>query len=152
MASGSTNRGNYTILSWLRGVALPTNFYIALCADATTPTEATNIKSDLSECPNGDGYTTGGYSLTKNSTDFDVLTEDDANHKAFVQLKDIVWTATTGNLPISGNGARWAILTDDNATQGSRIVFTWWDLVSNRIVSVNQTLTLQNCELDLLSQ
>lgn len=151
--AGSTNHGNYTLLSQMfRGVALPTNYYLALVTSAATPSETTNTKTELTEIANGNGYTTGGYSLTKNTTDFDVLTEDDANHKALVQLKDIVWTAVTGNLPASGNGARYAILTDDNVTQGSRIVYFYFDLVSDRTISVGQTLTLQNVEIDLLSQ
>ena len=150
MASGITNRGKYKLLDWVfRGTALPTNFYIALCSDTTTPTVDINTFSELSEIPAGNGYTAGGTSLTKNSTDFDTITENDTTDLALVQLKDIVWTASGGNLPASGNGARWAILTDDNATQGSRLVIAWWDLVSNRIVSTGQPLTLQNCELDL---
>jgi hypothetical protein len=27
-------------------------------------------------------------------------------------------------------------------------VYAWWDLVSARTVTVGQTLTLQNCEID----
>ncbi len=147
--AGTTNRGKYKFLDWLfRGTALPTNFYIALITSAVTPTNQIDTKSQLTEIANGNGYTTGGTSLTKNSTDFDTLTEDDGNNKALVQLKDIVWTASGGSLPTSGNGARYAILTDDNATQGSRLVLVFWDLASDRSVSTGQSLTLQNCELD----
>lgn len=146
--AGWTNRLKYNMLGWVfRATALPTNFYIALVTSAVAPTADTNTKSELTEIANGNGYTTGGTSLTKNSTDFDVLTEDDSNDRALVQLKDIVWTASGGSLPGSGNGARYAILTDDNATQGSREVYTFWDLTSDRSVSVGQTLTLQNCEI-----
>jgi hypothetical protein len=63
-----------------------------------------------------------------------------------VQIKDLIWTATGGSLPTSGNGARWAVLTDANATVGNREVWKYWDLVSDRSVSVGQTLTLQNLE------
>lgn len=150
MASGITNKGKYKLLDWVfRGTALPTNFYIALITSAATPTADTNTFSELTEIAAGNGYTAGGISLTKNSTDFDTLTEDDTGDKGLVQLKDIAWTASGGSLPASGNGARYAILTDDNATQGSRLVLAWWDLVSDRSVSVGQPLTLQNCELDL---
>lgn len=150
MASGITNRGKFKLLDWaFRATALPTNYYVALCTSAVTPTVDTNTFSELTEIAAGNGYTAGGISLTKNSTDFDVLTEDDTGDKGLIQIKDLVWTASGGNLPASGNGARWAILTDDNATQGSRIVIAWWDLVSDRSVSVGQPLTLQNCELDL---
>lgn len=150
MASGITNRGKFKLLDWVfRGTALPTNFYIALCTSAVTPTVDTNTFSELTEIAAGNGYTAGGTSLTKNSTDFDVLTEDDTGDLGKVQLKDITWTASGGTLPASGNGARWAILTDDNATQGSRLVLAWWDLTSDRSVSSGQPLTLQDCELRL---
>jgi hypothetical protein len=41
------------------------------------------------------------------------------------------------------------VLTDDNVTVGNREVLAWWDLVTDKNVSVGQTLTLQNCELRL---
>lgn len=149
MASGWTNRGKKNILATLRGVALPTNFYLALVTSATAPTADTNTKSELTEVASGNGYTTGGISITKNTTDFDVLTEDDTNDRALVQLKDMVWTASGGTLPGSGSGAHYAVLTDDNATQGSREVWAYFDLTSDRIVSDMQTLTLQDVELRL---
>lgn len=150
MASGITNRGKYKLLDWVfRGTALPTNFYVALVTSAASPTVDTNTLSELTEIAAGNGYTAGGISLTKNSTDFDTLTEDDSGDLGKVQIKDLTWTASGGSLPASGNGARWAVLTDDNATQGSRLVLAWWDLVSDRSVSVGQPLTLQDCELRL---
>jgi hypothetical protein len=150
MASGITNRGKYKLLDWVfRASTLPTNFYVALCTSAATPTVDTNTFSELTEIAAGNGYTAGGISLTKNSTDFDVLTEDDTGDLGKIQIKDLTWTASGGSLPGSGNGARWAVLTDDNATQGNRIVIAWWDLTSDRSVSVGQPLTLQDCELRL---
>jgi hypothetical protein len=147
--AGWTNRGKFAALGRLfRGVALPTNYYVALVTSATAPTADINTKSELTELANGNGYTTGGISLSKNTTDFDVLTEDDTNDRALVQIKDLVWTASGGSLPASG-GARYAVLTDDNATQGSREVYAFWDLSSDRQVSQFQTLTLQDCELRL---
>jgi hypothetical protein len=146
--AGWTNRGKYNALGAVfRAIALPTNYFVCLEDQTTAPTQDTNTKADLTEIPNGNGYTTGGISLTKNSTDFDVYTEDDTNDWALIQIKDLVWTASGGNLPASGTGARYALLTDDNATQGSRQVWAYWDLVSNRTISDTQTLTLQNCEL-----
>jgi hypothetical protein len=146
MASGWTNRGKYNALRALfRGQALPTNFYAALVTSAATPTADTNTKSELTEVSNGNGYTTGGISLTKNSTDFDVLTEDDTNDLALIQVKDLVWTASGGSI----GAARYLVLTDDNATQGSREVWAFHDLVSDRTVSDGQALTLQNVELQL---
>ena len=60
-----TNRGKYNFLAWLfRGVTPPTNFYVALVTSATAPTADTNTFSELTEIAAGNGYTTGGYSLT----------------------------------------------------------------------------------------
>ena len=148
MASGQTNRGVYLLYNYVfRRATMPTNFYVALCTSATQPTVDTNTLSELTEIAAGNGYTTGGYQLTPNATDFDVLTEDDTSNLAKIQVKDVAWTASGGTLPASGNGARWAVLTDDNATVGSRQVFAWWDLVSDRSVSSGQPLTLQDGEL-----
>ena len=148
--AGFTNRHKFDILNWIyRAATAPTNFFVALVTSAVAPVADTNTKSELSEIAAGNGYTTGGISLTKNATDFDVLTEDDTNDRALIQIKDLVWTASGGPIPASGGGARYAVFTDDNVTQGSREILTFWDLVSDRSVSSGQTLTLQNCEMRL---
>ena len=147
MAVGWTNRGKYKFLEWvLRGATLPTNFYIALVTSAVAPGADINTFGELTEIAAGYGYTTGGYQLARNSTDFDVINEDDTNDLAKIQLKDIVWTASGGPIPASGSGARYAVLLDDNAVVASRIVIKYWDLVSDRTVSDGQSLTLQDCE------
>ena len=147
---GMTNKGKYRLLGWaFRGDTIPTNFYVALVTSAVAPTEDINTFSELTEIADTQGYTTGGYQLTPGSTDFDVHTEDDSGDRGLVQIKDVVWTASGGPIPASGNGARYAVLLDDNATIGSREVLAYWDLTSDRSVSDGQTLTLQNCELRL---
>lgn len=137
------------MLETLAGVALPANFNVALVTSATAPTADTNTLSQLTEIAAGNGYTTGGISVAKNTTDIDTRTEDDTNDRGLAQIKDLVWTASGGSLPASGNGARYAVLTDANATVGSREVWAFWDLTSDRSVSVGQTLTLQDLELRL---
>lgn len=150
MAVGWTNKGKYKALDWLfRGTSIPTHFYVALVTSAVTPTADTNTLSELTEIAAGNGYTSGGYQLSPGATDFDVINEDDVNDLAKIQTKDIVWTASGGTIPSSGNGAMYAVLTDDNVTIGNRLVLAYWDLVSPRSVSDGQTLTLQDCELRL---
>ena len=150
MANGWTNRGkNNALDSLFRGTALPTNYYVALVTSATAPTADTETLAALTQVATGNGYTDGGYSLTKNSTDFDVLTEDDAGDLGKIQVKDVAWTASGGTVPSSGSGARYAVLTDDNATVSSREIWAYWDLASDRTVSDSQTLTLQDLELKL---
>lgn len=147
--AGLTNRGKKRIMdAFFRNQNVPTNLYLALCTSANTPTADTNTLSELTQIATGNGYTDGGYQLSRNTTDFDVLTEDDSGDKAIIQLKDIVWSASGGSIPSSGDGARWAVLTDDNVTVGSRDVLGFWNLVSDRSVSTGQDLTLQNCEID----
>lgn len=146
--AGWTNKGKFSILdAYFRNTGAPTNFYVALVTSATAPTADTNTLSDLTEIAAGNGYTSGGYSLTRNSTDFDVLTEDDTNDRGLIQIKDIAWTASGGSIPDSGSGARYAVLTDDNGTVGSREVYAYWDLAADQSVSDGQTLTLVDLEL-----
>jgi hypothetical protein len=147
MASGFTNRSAFLILGHVfRAESLPTNMYLALVTNANVPDADTNVLGDLTEIAAGNGYTSGGYQLTPGNTDFDVHTEDDVNDRALLQIKDVVWTATGGPIPSSGAGARYAILTDDNASVAARQVYGFFDLVSDRTVSDTQPLTIQNCE------
>lgn len=146
--AGWTNRGKYKNLGYAyRAVTIPINFYVALWTSAAAPTADTNAMSDGTEIAAGNGYTTGGISLTPGATDYDIWTEDDTNDRALLQIKDLVWTASGGNLPGSGGGARYAVHTDDDGTIANREVYHYWDLVSDRTVSSGQALTLQNCEI-----
>lgn len=147
--AGVTNRGKKLLLAYAVGYTTrPTNFYVALVTSATAPTDDTNVLGDLTEIANGNGYTTGGYQLTPGSTDFDVNTEDDSSNYGNIQIKNVVWTAT-GNLPASGNPARYAVLIDDNGTVANRQVIAYWDLTANRNVISGQTFTLKDCEIRL---
>lgn len=149
--AGWTNRGKQAILdAYFRATGTPTNFYVALVTSASTPDADTNTLSDLTEIAAGNGYTTGGYQLSRNSTDFDTLTEDDSGDKALIQIKDVVWTASGGSIPDSGDGARYAVLTDDNGTIADREVLAYWDLSSDRSVSDGHDMTLEDLELQLL--
>lgn len=146
--AGFTNKGKAQMLAeWCRGTGAPTGFYVALVTSAVAPTADTNTFSELTEIAAGNGYTTGGLAVARNATDFDTLNEDDANDRGSVQIKDLVWTASGGAIPASGNGARYAVLLDDNVTIASREVLAFWDLASDVSVSDGQTLTLQNLEL-----
>lgn len=143
-----TNRGAFLAFdAYLANATEPTNFYMALCTSATTPTVDTNTLGQLTEIAAGNGYTAGGLSINRDTTDWDSRVEDDTDDRAEFQLKDLVWTASGGPIPASGNGARWALLLTDEVTVANRQVIAFFDLVSDRTVSVSQTLTLQNVEL-----
>lgn len=147
--AGWTNRGKYAALAEFSRNTSPvtTSFYLALVR--STPTADTNLMSDLTEIAAGNGYTSGGQAVNRNATDFDVLTEDDTNDRAYVQLRDYTWTASGGTLPSDGNGATYCVLTDDNATVANRNVYCYGSLGGARVVSDGQSLTLQNFELRL---
>lgn len=147
---GWTNRGMRNVVAAVfRGESLPANFYVALVTSASTPTADTNVFSELTEIATGNGYTTGGYALDRNSTDFDALSESDVSDYAYVQAADVAWTASGGAIPSAGNGARYAVLLDDNTTVANREVWAFWDLTADRSVSEGQTLTLTDLELRL---
>ena len=146
--AGWTNKGKASLLEGIyRATGVPVNFNVGLVTSAVAPVADTNTFGELTEIAAGNGYTTGGIQLTKNATDFDVLTEDDTNDRGLIQIKDLVWTASGGPIPASGAGARWAAFCDDNVTIASREVWHYWDLVSDRTVSSGQSLTLQDCEI-----
>ena len=149
--AGFTNKGKWRMAEAVfQGASLPTNFYVALVTSAVAPSADLNTLSELTEIAAGNGYTSGGYQLTPGATDFDTADgEDDSNDRGYIQIKDIQWTASGGPIPASGNGARYAVLTDDNGTVASREVYAYWDLSSDRSVSSGQTLTLQDLELRL---
>lgn len=147
--AGWTNRGKAKVLELVfSGAAMPTNFYVALCTSAVAPGPDTNTLSQLTEIAPGNGYNAGGLQLSRNSTDF-VPSEDDSGDVGKVTLKNLVYTASGGNLPASGNGARFAVLTSDEATVGNRQVYAYQDLGSDAVVSNGQPLTLQTFGLSL---
>jgi len=139
------------MLSWVfPRVAFPTNYYVALVTDAVAPTVDINTLGELTQIATGNGYVDGGYELTPNDTDFDTTTEDDTLNKALCQIKDLVWTAVAGPIPSAGDGARYAILTDDNGTIANRQVIATWDLGTARSCTATHTITLQDCELQAI--
>jgi hypothetical protein len=151
--SGFTNRGKLRVIeialaNTSQAGSIPVTFNVHLCTPATAPTAGTDTLTALTQIADGAGYATGGYSIARNLTDWDVQTEDDANTMAYLQLKDVVWTATA-TFPASGSGARWAVLCDDEAVIANREVYFYWDLTSERTISNGQTLTLQNSEVRL---
>lgn len=132
--TGWTNKGKAEILKWaFQNTGAPTNLYMALVTD--TPDADTNVLGDLTEIAAGNGYTAGGYQLSRNATDFDTLTEDDSGDMGTVAIKKITWTASGGNIPSSGDGALYAVITDDNATLASRKVIAYGSLGTARAVS-----------------
>lgn len=146
--AGATNRGKYIWAGVVfRGETLTSKYYIGLVTD--TPDQDTDLFSDLDEIASGNGYVSGGYELTPGATDFDLWSEiDGSTDVGRVQIKDIVWTASGGNIPASGDGALFAVLLDHHATVGSRQVLAYWSLSSARTISDTQELSLNDLQID----
>lgn len=136
MASLMTNRAKKRFLDIvLNNGTEPTVFYAYLISSGT-PTVDTNTWSDLSA---GESSNYTEISLSRNSTDFPNLTEDDTDNEGEIGIKSMVFTASGGSL-----SATWVIVTDDNGTEASRDVFFALDLSGTQTVSDGQTLTVSN--------
>ena len=162
MASGVTDKGKAWILETtfrkqMNGGATNDTMYIALITAATTPNANHDTWNDLhsAEIATGNGYTAGGTSVTRGTTDFDVISADataESNNYGHVQIKNIEWTASGGSIPNSGDGARYAVLMDNAGSAADNTankVIAWWDLGSDRSVSDGQKLSLQDMEIRL---
>lgn len=150
-----TNRGKLRILEMCfakeyNDGTQPSNWYIALLTSDNTP-DATieTMSAGVTEIATGNGYDSGGVAIAASTAGFDVILFDTDAGKAYVQAVDAAWTASEGNIPASGTGARWAVLTDDNAVHASREVLAWLDLTEARSIGQGAQLTLQNIEIDL---
>lgn len=100
------------------------------------PDPDNDTMADLVEIPAGNGYTSGGIAIARNSTDFDSLAIDADNNRVDLQLKDIAFTASGGTLPSSGN-AFYAVLTGLGATVANRKIYASCWLNSANGVSAN---------------
>jgi len=144
-----TNRGAYRLAkAFAHGSSLPSQVYIALVRASPAPSADTNTMADVTEITAGNGYSSGGVVLDRNVTDFDSVTEDDTGDEAPALIKDIAITASGGNIPPSGAGFRYIVLTDNNATIALREIYAYWDLGAVQTVLDTQTLTIQDLELD----
>ena len=83
--------------------------------------------------------------MNRNSSDFDTHTEDDAtNDNAFVQIKDLVFTASGGTCTCTH-----AVITTDEGTESNRQIVAYWDLGATQNIPDGDTLTLQDLQLTL---
>lgn len=148
MASGLTRRGARRILEcWKQGATPPANFFVAFVTAATTPTRDTVTLSQLTEVAQGAGYVSGGFAVARNNVDYPTIVENDGTTnivKAVAKDWGQVATGAGVEFPLSGSGARYAVLLGPHATPGSREVYEWHDLVSDKKVSEGQALTVDD--------
>jgi len=154
MASGITNRGKLRLLEMAfrntkDTAAIDTSpLFLALVTSAVTFTVETTVFDTTKQIATGNGYTDGGVNLERDTLSWDAVGISTATAYGYIRLKDVVWTAS-GTFPASGVGAFYAIITDDNATVGSRQVYAWIDLTTARTLGSGATLTLQDIEIRL---
>lgn len=143
---GMTNRAvKLMVGSFFADDGTPTSFKMALCTAAVTPTADTNLLSDLTEIAVGNGYSAGGVTVARNlTTGFDTLTEDDSGNTGYIRVQDVSFLASGGTLPASGDGASWAVLTDDSGN-----VMGYFTLTSPQSVADGQSININSAELRL---
>ena len=148
---GSTNKLKAESLAlFFRNDAAPVSFFLALVTNDNLPGPDTNTMADLTEIAAGNGYVAGGQAIARNDTDWPTSIEDDAGDKGVVGLENITFTASGGPLPSSGNGARYAVITDDNVTISARKVYLWFDLFSERFLTDTQELQINGMNLEAI--
>lgn len=145
----TTNRAKFRIAESIYNSGTRT-FYFALCTSATPPNPDIKTFGQLTQIPVGNGYPNGGIALSNTSVNFAVAAENDTTDKVIVTLRDIVFTAQSGSLPSSGDGARWAVLTGPGTVIGDREVWHYWDLGSDRKVQNGFPLELEAFKVEVV--
>ena len=160
MASGVTNIGKVKLLEMAfrntyDTAAMDTSankFFIALATSAVSLSATTLLFDTTTQIPDTAGYLDGGIGIDRNTSGsstapgWDTLVRDTTSNYGAVKMADVVFTAS-GTFPASGGGARYAILTNDDAAVGSRDVLAWFDLTTSRSIELGSTLTLQDIEV-----
>lgn len=139
-----TNIGKHALFNGFFRNVFPTNLYLALVSNEIVHPQI-NTLSELDEVIEGTGYISGGIQLNRNSTDFDVLVEDDVNNRSYVQLQDIILNAIDGSI----NGIRFGVFTDDNVVVGDRKIYCYFYLGEVIDVEENSTFVIQDIEIRL---
>jgi len=130
-----------TLSVYLRAGTAPTTFYVAL--SSTAPTVDTNTLSEITHLSTGNGYTSGGVAIPRNSTGWPTLTEDDTNDYAQAVMQAASWTASGGSI----GPFQYVVLTGDGGTVGNREVLAWWPLSVAVTISNGSTWSANNATL-----
>lgn len=149
MASGPTeNLAEACLKAFLiNSRPVPTaDFKIRLVTSAVVPDWDTDTFTELTEIVTGNGYTAGnggGITVEDTATGFPTIDESAADDDWRAKIKDLTITASGGTIPPSGSGASYAVLTDDNATAASALVFAFFDLGSVVTIADGNSVTLK---------
>ena len=145
MASFYTNRGLGLIQKWALAYGSfppPATFYLALVKATPAPDVDTKLMSDLAEIAAGNGYTAGGEAITPDSTGFPTFNEDDTLDLADLTERTVTWLASGGQIPPTGAGPSFAVLTTDEGTIANRQIIYVLDLEGEQIRAAGLPLTV----------
>lgn len=142
MSIGFTNRGKLRLLQMGLQDRVSTGYFIALVTDTVAPNVDTNIFSELEEINSGNGYSSGGEPIARSVVGFPEDNEDDAIDKSSVTMRDVFFTADGGDLPSSGDGISFIVLTDDNATVSNREVLAFAEFNSEKNLEDGEILSI----------
>lgn len=98
----------------------------------TAPVNTNTIYSNITELANGNGYTTGGASLTTTSS-----TQTNGTEILIVSAANPTWTATGSMGPF-----RYVVLYDSTPSSPSKPLIGWWDYGSSLTLSSGNTFTV----------
>lgn len=93
----------------------------------TSPAAANSVKADIAEIANGNGYTTGGQTVTISSS-----SQTGGTYTAAVN-QTLTWTASGGNIA----SFRYAIMYND--TSATDLLVGWWDYGSSISPAAGET-------------
>ena len=141
MANTWTDYGiNRMLDNTFRSATGPTACSVRLLVNLTNADVNAEDFADLSEVSAGNGYATGGETVTLDSSGFDVLADDSGNNRQYLQLADVQWTASGSGIAAAGAAL---VLTDG----GTDKVWAVFDFGGTVTATAGGTFTLQNCEL-----
>jgi hypothetical protein len=98
----------------------------------TAPVATNGVYGDISgnELGSGNGYTTGGATVTTTSS-----TQSSGTYKYLASLANATWTATGSMGPF-----RYAVMYDSSAA--TKVLIGWWDYGSSLTLSSTNTFTI----------
>jgi hypothetical protein len=97
----------------------------------TAPVAANSVRANLTEVPNGNGYTTGGVAATVSSSG-----QTSGTYK--LVLGDVTITAAGGAI----GPFRYLVLVDDTPTSPADPLVGWWDYGSSITLADGESITV----------
>ena len=150
MAVGFTNRAKLRMLeAFFQDVFSQSGFAIALVTDTPAPDADTNVLADLTEIVAGNGYSSGGNAIARDNIGFPTSSEDDSADTGSLIMEDTFFTASGGILPASGDGVKFAVLTDNNTIIADREVFAYAEYGAVKTLLDGQMLSVAGLKFTL---